>query len=156
MKMKRFNHGGGGRSRPNWILASFLMASLARTMGYALPGVLSALAATSLVAADPPAVAYERDIKPLLSTYCFKCHGMEKHKGDLNLSTIATDEAAHHSVKIWRRVLDRLRPRDMPPDDAPQPTVGEAERLRAGIAILKRPLGPPDPGRVTIRRLNRK
>jgi hypothetical protein len=117
---------------------------------------LLVLAATSLAAADPTTVAFVRDIKPLLSTYCFKCHGAEKQKGDLNLSTIGNDEAAQHAGKIWRRVLDKLRVREMPPEDAPQPTAAEWERLKAAITILKRPLGPPDPGRVTIRRLNRK
>ena len=117
---------------------------------------LLALATLILHAADPTAVDYERDVKPLLKTFCFKCHGPEKQKGDLNLSTIANDDAARHAVKTWRRVLDRLRVRDMPPEEAPQPSAAEAEKLKIGITILKRPLGPPDPGRVTIRRLNRK
>ncbi len=122
----------------------------------ALRLVLLGLAVAAVSAADPMTISFERDIKPLLKTYCFKCHGAEKQKGELNLSTIANDEAARHAGKIWRRVLDRLRVGDMPPEEAPQPTAGEGDRLKAGISILKRPLGPPDPGRVTIRRLNRK
>jgi hypothetical protein len=151
MLMKRFKHNGSGSCRPpRTVPANLGMTTVCVHLA------LLAVAAAYLGAADPTTVAYERDIKPLLSTYCFKCHGPDKHKGDLNLSAIANDDAARHAVKIWRKVLDRMRVRDMPPEEAPQPTAAEAERLKAGIAILKRPLGPPDPGQVTIRRLNRK
>ncbi len=117
------------------------------------------VAAVSLAATEqssPATVAYEKDLKPLLSTYCFECHGPKKQKGDLNLSTIATDEAARQAGKTWRGVFNQLRLREMPPEKSSQPTAAERERLMAGIAILKRPVGPLDPGRVTIRRLNRK
>lgn len=41
----------------------------------------------------PPAlikagVTYEKDIKPLFSENCFKCHGAEKHKGKLRLDSL--------------------------------------------------------------------
>lgn len=118
--------------------------------------VLLFASAAGIAAADPTTVAYEKDIKPLLATYCFECHGPKKQKGDLNLSTIGNDEAARQAGKTWRGVFNQLRLREMPPEKSPQPTAAERERLMTGIAILKRPLGPPDPGRVTIRRLNRK
>ena len=44
----------------------------------------------------------------------------------------------------------------MPPDNAKkQPSAEERDRLIAAIKGIKRYDGPPDPGRVTIRRLNR-
>ena len=115
------------------------------------------MAATSIVAADSSsaAVAYEKDLKPLLATYCFECHGDKKQKGELNLATIKNDEGARNANKIWRGVFDRVRIHEMPPEKSPQPTAEELQRLLKGLAILKRPVGPPDPGRVTIRRLNR-
>lgn len=40
-----------------------------------------------LLAADPNADVYEKDIKPILVEHCFKCHGAEeKIKGGLNLT----------------------------------------------------------------------
>ena len=159
MGMKRFSNEVGAGNRPS---AGGGPGSAGDPSGRRTPpgrtarALLLFLAAAGLVAADPPTVAYEKDLKPLLSTYCFKCHGPEKQKGELNLSTIANDDAARHAGKIWRGVLDKLRIREMPPEKSPQPTASELERLMAGIAILKRPIGPPDPGRVTIRRLNRK
>ncbi len=114
--------------------------------------------AACLTAGEPPTqatVAYEKDLKPLLATYCFECHGDKKQKGELNLATITNDEAARSANKIWRGVFDRVRIREMPPEKSSQPTADELQRLMKGLAILKRPVGPPDPGRVTIRRLNR-
>jgi hypothetical protein len=60
--------------------------------------------------------------------------------------------------KTWTRVVQMLKTGAMPPEDATQPTA--ADRKRA-VADLERILfnvdcnAPPDPGRVTIRRLNR-
>jgi Protein of unknown function (DUF1592)/Protein of unknown function (DUF1588)/Protein of unknown function (DUF1587)/Protein of unknown function (DUF1585)/Protein of unknown function (DUF1595)/Planctomycete cytochrome C len=137
----------------------------ARTMTVRRGGavvLLLGMATASLVAGEsvpatraPESVAYEKDLKPLLQTYCFECHGDKKQKGELNLATITNDEAARSANKIWRGVFDRVRIREMPPEKSPQPTAEELQRLMKGLAILKRPVGPPDPGRVTIRRLNR-
>lgn len=123
----------------------------------ALRWCLLVVLGAALAAGESPSatVAYEKDLKPLLATYCFECHGDKKQKGELNLATITNAEAARNANKIWRGVFDRVRIREMPPEKSPQPTAEELQRLLKGLAILKRPIGPPDPGRVTIRRLNR-
>ena len=105
-------------------------------------------------AGDGP--SYMKDVRPLLDTYCFACHNPEKKKGDLDLSAIASEDAAKHALKMWREVIDQLHSHDMPPDTAKkQPSAEERDRLIATIKVIKRYDGPPDPGRVTIRRLNR-
>jgi hypothetical protein len=114
--------------------------------------LLPLLPAFALGAAEP---SFAKDIHPLLETYCFKCHSPEKHKGDLVLSTIASEDQARRATKIWRGALEKLDGKDMPPEKAPQPTAAELERLTTWMRTLKPPEGPPDPGRVTIRRLNR-
>jgi hypothetical protein len=99
---------------------------------------------------------YLTDVRPLLDTYCVKCHSPEKHKGDLDLASIKDEEAGRKSIRIWRKVIDKVITKDMPPEDAnKQPTPAEAEKLVTALRTLKRPSGPPDPGVVTIRRLNR-
>ena len=99
--------------------------------------------------------AFMGDVHPLLERYCFKCHGAEKHKGDLDLSTYASEDAAQHGGRTWRSVRAKLDEKEMPPEKSPQPTATELATISAWIATVKRPPGPPDPGRVTIRRLNR-
>ena len=39
-------------------------------------------------------LAYISEIKPLLTTYCVKCHGGEKTKGEVNFSAIRGGAAA--------------------------------------------------------------
>jgi hypothetical protein len=39
-------------------------------------------------AADKKGVTYAKDIRPILETTCFRCHGEEKQKGDLRLDSL--------------------------------------------------------------------
>lgn len=64
-----------------------LLASLALFTGARLA------AADVDVSKLPPAAAtkdvtFAKDIKPLFEKSCFKCHGPEKHKGDLRLDSL--------------------------------------------------------------------
>jgi hypothetical protein len=105
-------------------------------------------------AADGP--SFMQDVRPLLDTYCFSCHNAEKKKADLDLTLIKDEAAASRATKLWRGVIEQVHLHEMPPDNAKkQPTAEERERLLSGLKGLKRYDGPPDPGRVTIRRLNR-
>ena len=100
--------------------------------------------------------AFQTRIKPLLSKYCFGCHG-EKKKGDLDLR-IYTDEASVlRDRKMFAKVVKNLQAHEMPPEKKPQPTPEERELITAWIQseIFKCDCNHPDPGRVTIRRLNR-
>src|SRR5580704_9150055 len=101
-------------------------------------------------------VTYEGSVKPLLKEYCYGCHG-EKKKGDLDLRIFADDRQVKQNAAVFEKVLDKLESRDMPPDNKPQPS--KSERALITVWIEKDVLGcdcdHPDPGRVTIRRLNR-
>ena len=55
-------------------------------------------------AGDGP--SYMKDVRPLLDAYCFACHNPEKKKGDLDLSAIASEDAAKHAIKMWRGVVN--------------------------------------------------
>ena len=112
----------------------------------------------SLCAADAPA-SYDAQIRPLLNTYCAKCHGAVKPKHDVNLARFTDVGSIYREPKLWRDVLWQLNERAMPPEGKPQPT--EAERTLL-IAWIQHTLNNPDPGviardpgRVTVRRLNR-
>ena len=100
---------------------------------------------------------FAKEVKPLLDTYCFKCHGNGKKKGGLALDGYKSIEAALDDHKAWAAVLENLRIGDMPPDDEKQPTLAEREKIMEWIdkAVFAVDPANPDPGRVTIRRLNR-
>src|SRR5689334_22250838 len=60
--------------------------------------------------------------------------------------------------QVWEKVADNLRSGDMPPPTRRQPTADELDRINTwlDVAVFKVDCnGPRDPGRVTLRRLNR-
>jgi cytochrome c553 len=101
---------------------------------------------------------FERDVAPLLKTYCVRCHGNAKAKGKVNLEKDKTDDAVRKNLKVWEKVGDNLRSDDMPPAGEKKPTAAEMEILNKWLdAVVYKAdcTKPQDPGRVTIRRLNR-
>jgi len=108
-------------------------------------------------ASGPGHGSFEADVRPVLSQYCFNCHNNEKHKGDVVLETFTNEAAVLADRATWEKVLKNLRSRAMPPENKPQPL----EDQRAAVAnwveakLFAVDCEHPDPGRVTIRRLNR-
>src|SRR5438445_87570 len=100
--------------------------------------------------------AFQTRIKPLLSKYCLGCHG-EKKKGDLDLRVYTDGASVLRDRKTFAKVVKNLQAHEMPPEKKPQPTPEERELITAWIQseIFKCDCDHPDPGRVTIRRLNR-
>ena len=111
------------------------------------------------VKAAPAPEAYQNQIVPALKTYCYKCHGLEKTKGGVDLVQFKHPADLLKDPKVWRIVMQKIRDREMPPDDKPQPPEEERNSL---VGILRDTLDdvetaqkPVDPGRVMIHRLNR-
>ena len=111
-------------------------------------------------AADPAAaLRFEKDVRPLLQTHCYKCHTGEKVKGDISLAPFTDDSSIQSDPKLWRTVLTQVSDYTMPPKKQTQPTVAERELLVSYITHRLNHLDlskiKKDPGRVTIHRLNR-
>ncbi|MBI3876603.1 MAG: DUF1592 domain-containing protein [Verrucomicrobia bacterium] len=102
-------------------------------------------------------VSYEKEVKPLMAKYCYSCHGAEKKKGDLDLHIYTDGASAAKDRKTWEKVLTNVRISEMPPSGKPQPSLAERETIQRWIeqAVFLVDCEHPDPGRVTIRRLNR-
>ena len=101
-------------------------------------------------------VSFESGIKPLLSQYCYGCHG-EKKKGGLDLRIYNDLASAKKDPQVFEKVMDHLQNHEMPPENKPQPSPDERDLIMNWIEaeILGCDCAHPDPGRVTIRRLNR-
>ena len=101
--------------------------------------------------------SYAQDAQPLLKKYCYDCHGEGSSRGDVALDGHPTEAARRGDVKLWSAVAENLRADLMPPAGKPRPTVAERNRLidwiRADVQHVD--CRAPDPGRVTLRRLNR-
>ncbi|MBA2479328.1 MAG: DUF1592 domain-containing protein [Planctomycetes bacterium] len=105
-------------------------------------------------AVDAP-VDFARDIKPVIDAACVACHSGAKAKAGLDLQRLAPPDSRATTLKHWRLIGTLLTNGDMPPEDATAKLAeADRDRLIAWIAGL-RYTGPQDPGRVTLRRLNR-
>ncbi len=106
----------------------------------------------------PPKPSFAKDVQPVLTKYCLGCHGPEKQRANIRFDRYKADADALKNPKLWEKVADNLRSATMPPQNKPQPTIKELDALNTWIdvAIFKVDCnGPKDPGRVTIRRLNK-
>ena len=95
---------------------------------------------------------FEKQVRPILEDRCFACHGNGIKKGGVDLDAASPDDQ-----KLWWTVLKNVRSGIMPPADKPQPNAGERKALEDWIKSGAFGIDPanPDPGRVTVRRLNR-
>ena len=102
-------------------------------------------------------IDYQRDVLPVLEEYCFDCHADGVDKGDLLLDHYrsASERVADH--KTWLAVWENLRAQMMPPAKKSKPTAAQQQMIMRWIErdVFKVDPEQPDPGRVTIRRLNR-
>ena len=55
--------------------------------------------------------SFAEKVHPFLETYCFGCHGQEKQKGKLDLSSYSTVEAVASDYRRWDLVLEKLKGR---------------------------------------------
>lgn len=100
---------------------------------------------------------FGKRVQPLLSQYCYDCHGDGSHKGNVALDELKVDDLLPQTRETWWKVLKNVRAGVMPPPKKPQPTDDEkrliAEWIKYGAFGID--ARHPDPGRITIRRLNR-
>jgi len=115
----------------------------------------------SLAAGAGVASATEADftakVQPLLGNYCYDCHGDGSDKGNVAFDAFKshTERTANHD--FWLNVLRNLRAEVMPPAKKDRPTAEELAIIERWVKSEVFKLDPqnPDPGRVTLRRLNR-
>jgi hypothetical protein len=97
-------------------------------------------------------------IKPILEDNCWNCHADGESKGEVVLDKDDSPEAILANRKLWSAVQFHTEQWTMPPAERKQqPAKAERDRLVQWLDTLLNPVDPsnPDPGRVTIRRLNR-
>lgn len=103
--------------------------------------------------------AYTQHVQPLLKKYCHDCHADGVDEAGLALDKFPTADSVLSSRKQWNRVLQMVKAGAMPPGEhETQPTMEERDQLVTWIDDKLHWVDcslPPDPGHVTLRRLNR-
>ncbi|ADB17495.1 Protein of unknown function DUF1592 [Pirellula staleyi DSM 6068] len=101
---------------------------------------------------------YRTEIVPLIKKFCIECHATGNAEAEVALDRYKTTQMIVNDQKTWQHIVTMIKSGAMPPEDSPQPSSAERTRL---VQWLEQTMyyvdctGAPDPGRVTIRRLNR-
>ena len=123
-----------------------------------LIAIVGLIVSSQLADAAAPQASFEDDIRPLLEEYCFRCHGEEKQKGDVQLSSFHTKRSLIEEHKLWQEVVHLIKSEEMP-EEEPLPSAAERALL---VDWLEHTLNEIDwskvknPGRVTMPRLTKK
>ena len=112
-----------------------------------------------LCAVEPVPDTFPQEARSFLGAYCFECHGNGAAEGEVDLEQLLQGPNDRATRDRWRKVMRQLQVGVMPPADyEPRPEQEVSARFvqsiddrffRVDCEQVR------DPGRVTIRRLNR-
>lgn len=121
---------------------------------------VSALRAFAATPASPQSELtlrqFNQVVSPILQQRCYDCHGDGSRKGGLAFDQLTAAQIVQDH-ETWLKVLRNTRSHLMPPPGETALTAAEQRTLEQWIVTGAFGLDParPDPGRVTLRRLNR-
>lgn len=102
---------------------------------------------------------WDKAIKPFMQKYCNSCHKSDKASGGVALDVYQSEAHARKDRKTWEAIHKLVTAGEMPPKRAKTiPTADERKQFTDWIESSLTKVdctGPRNPGRVTIRRLNR-
>ena len=77
---------------------------------------------------------FEKEVLPMLETYCFDCHDSATAKGDIDLESALAQKPLVRNRLLWENVAERVKMGDMPPKKKSQPADSDRLKLRAWLA----------------------
>lgn len=123
-----------------------------------LAAILLAASFPALCPASERSVAaeYQKHVEPLIEKHCASCHGSAAGRGGVSFDFDA-DPSRLHNHEQWLNTLKMLRSGIMPPKGKPRPSAEQVATIERWVKYSAFGIDPlnPDPGRVTLRRLNR-
>ena len=73
---------------------------------------------------------FQESVGPILNKSCLPCHGPEKSEGRLRIDQLNPDLLTGPHVERWSEVYNALSKSEMPPEDAPDYALADADRGR--------------------------
>jgi Protein of unknown function (DUF1592)/Protein of unknown function (DUF1588)/Protein of unknown function (DUF1587)/Protein of unknown function (DUF1595)/Protein of unknown function (DUF1585)/Ca-dependent carbohydrate-binding module xylan-binding/Planctomycete cytochrome C len=101
---------------------------------------------------------FAQSVQPFLARHCYACHSGKSPKAKLDLKKFRDTATVGKDREVWAQVVEYLEGDIMPPEERPRPNKREVESVTRWLSDELAKLddsGRRDPGRVTIRRLNR-
>lgn len=102
--------------------------------------------------------AVEKVIVPFVNKHCIMCHGPKKKSAGLALHIYTDEKSILKDRKKWHEVVRMVHSGEMPEAKQPRPDLKDTETFLKAISdifVAADNSGKLDPGRVTMRRLNR-
>ena len=109
---------------------------------------------------DDANAKFRSEVLPVMRKLCFDCHGGPAMKKDdpVRLDRLDADLVNGPHAETWHEVLNHLNRGEMPPEDEPQPSAAERQRIVDWVTVqleraaeARRGTG----GQVVLRRLTR-
>jgi mono/diheme cytochrome c family protein len=128
--------------------------------GLGLAGVIASISSPAPARpsdATPSAVEFRAATQALFEETCSQCHNAADPDGGLDVAQYGSPESLTTRREGWESILAKLRSGEMPPSGVAR----RQDRIDALVRFLDVELeridqnAKPDPGRVTLRRLNR-
>ena len=87
-------------------------------------------AATQATDAIPKAnvADFQKSVAPILNKSCLNCHGPKKSEGRIRVDQLNPDLLTGPDIERWREVYNALSKSEMPPADAPDDALADADR----------------------------
>ena len=100
---------------------------------------------------------FHEQIEPILEESCYDCHGYGSSEGGVTLDAFESGQDALGNRELWWRALRLLRAGIMPPADHDRLSDDRLSLIEVWIKtyVFESDPNNPDPGHVTLRRLNR-
>jgi Protein of unknown function (DUF1592)/Protein of unknown function (DUF1588)/Protein of unknown function (DUF1587)/Protein of unknown function (DUF1585)/Protein of unknown function (DUF1595)/Ca-dependent carbohydrate-binding module xylan-binding len=102
--------------------------------------------------------AVEKVIVPFVTKHCIECHGAKKKSAGLALHIYTDEKSILKDRKKWHEVVRMVHSGEMPQEKRPRPDLKDTDAFLKAIHDIFAAAdanGKRDPGRVTMRRLNR-
>ncbi len=102
-------------------------------------------------------ITFEKQVRPLIVKYCVGCHTGKASQGGISLGQYKSTAQVLNGRIVWEKVSVNVSAGNMPPPTAPQPSRKERAIISGWIdsTLSQADCALEDPGRVTMRRLNR-
>jgi hypothetical protein len=142
-------------------LGVLILGAVAGWLTYLGPEQTLAESSSQMLPATQPASSaiakYHSTIEPILQDRCFDCHSGKNNHTPIAFDALTTNDSIVKNPELWLKVLKNTRSHVMPPPDEDQPTPQEQATLENWIEYSAFGVDPDhlDPGRQTLRRLNR-
>ena len=130
-------------------------------LGLLVPGFPHRPLATAQDAApvsSPLMVRFTDEGLTFTAAHCAKCHSDQEPKADLNVTLDRDLDSVTKRRAIWENIVEMVSNGQMPPPEEPRPEQDAIDKFVAVVNAVFEEAdrhAKPDPGRVTVRRLNR-